>query len=276
VVRTISKCMDYYSILGVNKNASDKDIKSAYRKLAMQHHPDKGGDAQKFSKISEAYEILKDPVRRQEYDNPAPQFQFNTSHPFGANPNDIFGSMFRQRQAKNPDITIAADITLEDVLTGKNLIANYKLRRGKTETVSIDVPPGAKNGDTVRYSGLGEDYHNTLPRGDLYVNIRIRRHPIYNRDNDDISKIERVNIFDLLIGAKIDITTIDNSNLKLNVPAGTKPGTVFSVGGYGLPNRRTSKRGNMYVRLEAEMPIINDNEILDKLREIRNETSIQS
>lgn len=266
--------MDYYSILGVNKNASDKDIKSAYRKLAMQHHPDKGGDAQKFSKISEAYETLKDPARRQEYDNPTPQFQFNTSHPFGAHPNDIFGSMFRQQQPKNPDITIAADITLEDVLVGKNLIANYRLRKGKTETVSIDVPPGAKNGDTVRYSGLGEDYHNALPRGDLYVKIRVQRHPIYNRDNDDISKIEKINIFDLMTGTKIDITTIDHTNLKLNVPAGTKPGTVFSVGGYGLPNRRTSRRGNMYVRLEAEMPVIKDEQILERLREIRNETSI--
>src|SRR6056300_1252348 len=93
IVHTISNCMDYYSILGVNKNASDQDIRKAYKKKSMQHHPDRGGNEEEFKKVNEAYQTLKDPAKRQQYDNPNQQFNFNSSH-FGQGQNPFAGSPF--------------------------------------------------------------------------------------------------------------------------------------------------------------------------------------
>ena len=269
--------MDYYSILGVAKNAESQDIKKAYRKLAAQHHPDRGGNADKFKQVQEAYDTLGDPAKRQQYDNPQPQFNFNSTHGFSQE--DILNQMFRQKQRhnlKNPDITLAIDITLEDVQYGKSLIANYNLRTGQNQTVSIDVPPGARNGDTIRYSQLGEDYNRNLQRGDLYVKIRVRSHSVWTRDNDDLSRKIPVDIFTLLLGGKIKISTLDNKEIEINVPKGCKAGTVFSIGGYGLPNRSTRKKGNLYIKVDPIIPNIKDNTILEKIKVLKDEIDSQS
>ena len=149
--------MDYYSTLGVSKNASDKELKQAYKKASMQHHPDRGGDENKFKEINEAYSTLKDPQKRQQYDNPQPQFNSQNMGGMGGF-EDLFAQFgFRQQQQqRNPDITIVADITLEECISGKQLLATYRLRNGKEETVDITIPPGANDGNMVRYQGLGE------------------------------------------------------------------------------------------------------------------------
>ena len=156
--------MDYYESLGVNRNASAKEIKSAFRKKAAEHHPDKGGDPNQFKQINEAYQTLSDSNKRQMYD------QFGTSDPQQANMNrggtqfhfnmggngfeEVFSSFFgdgfgdpfqrRQRQMRNQDITIAADITLHDIVNGKELIATFRLPSGKEQTVTIKVPKGVR------------------------------------------------------------------------------------------------------------------------------------
>jgi len=267
--------MDYYSILGVNKNASDKDIRSAYKKQSMKHHPDRGGNEEEFKKINEAYSTLKDPQKRAAYDNPQPQFNGN---PFGGVPpgfEDIFSSMFgQQRQAprRNPDITIKATITIGESLQGKKVVAAYKLRNGMEETVDISIPAGVRNGDRIRYHGLGENFIRA-PRGDLFVKVEVVNQRNWQRENDDLYHRFEVNVLDLLLGCSIIITTLDDKQLEIKVPQGTKPGTTFSVSGYGAPNVRTQHRGVLYVKVDALVPKIDDEKILNKIRDIKDEIS---
>ena len=199
--------MDYYSILGVPKDASDKDLKSAYKKASMKHHPDRGGSEETFKQINEAYSTLKDPQKRGMYDHQqnggGQAFNFNTGN-MGGNPfEDIFGSMFggnpnmRRQQVRNPDVNIRVPITLKEVITGKKVLATYRLRNGQEQTVDLDIPIGAKHGDTIRFSGLGESSFPG-PRGDLYVQVDISRDRNFERSGDNIILTLRVNCLQLI------------------------------------------------------------------------------
>jgi curved DNA-binding protein len=266
--------MDYYSILGVAKSANQDDIKRAYRKLAMQHHPDKGGDEAKFKQINEAYSVLGDPAQRAQYDTPQPQMRFRAGD-FNNDPfSDMMSQMFggRRQQQRNPDITIAAQISLLDSIVGKKLIAAYRLRSGREETVNIDVPAGARHGDTIRFNGLGDD---VMPgqRGNLFVKIQILAHPIWRREEDDLYAKQSVNALDLILGCSIIVDTVDGRQLELRVPKTTRSGTTFSISDYGAPNVHTGRRGKIFLTIDAEIPKIEDEEMLNKIREIRNAIS---
>jgi DnaJ-class molecular chaperone len=272
--------MDYYSILGIPRTASPEEIKKAYRKLAMANHPDRtGGDDTKFKQISEAYEILSNSDKRDAYDHPHDPFQQNQQrhghhNPFGGTPFEhMFGQGFaQQRQTpRNRDITLQANISLADVLTGKNLIIQYQLSSGKLETVTVDVPAGAKHGDTIQYEGLGDNGHPRYPRGNLHVRIKVSKTKNWERDQDNLFTKKVVNVFDLLLGCVIIITTLDDKQLELKIPQGTKPGIKFSIPGYGLPNMHTRRRGIMFVTIDTEMPKITDQNVLDKIQQIKNE-----
>ena len=172
--------MDYYKTLGVNRNASAEEIKKAYKRQAMKHHPDKGGDSAKFQKLNEAYDTLKNPEKKSYYD----QFGATPNQNMGGNtrswefrsdnfPNDIgdiFNQFFggggspfghRQQIRKNRDIVIEAQIDLEDVLTGKELIASYRLTNGREQSVNLQLPKGVDNNTTIKFPSLGDDYHAT-------------------------------------------------------------------------------------------------------------------
>jgi curved DNA-binding protein len=268
--------MDYYNILGVNRSASPEEIKKAYRKKVKQHHPDTGGDAEQFKRINEAYEILSNSDKRSAYDNPQPEFHFNTQNmnrgnPFGQSPfEDLFGNFNRRRQPKNRDITIRADIYLEDVLNGKDLIAGYRMSSGEETTVTINVPQGARHGDQIKYEGLGDNADRRFPRGDLYVKIFVKNHPIWERDGNNLICKKRVNVFDLLLGCVILIKTLEGKQVKLNIPKGTKTTATFSIPEYGLPDLNTRRRGNLYVKIDAEVPYIEDTVLLEKIQSIRD------
>ena len=273
--------MDYYQILGVTRNASPQDIKKAYKKASMQHHPDRGGDEEKFKKVNEAYSALKDPQKKQMYDQfgtadpqqAQSQQQSHFSQQFGgAQFEDIFGSMFgqqqRQRQMRNQDITIAADISLEDIVSGKDVIATYRLPSGREETVNITLPPGIQSEDRIRYAGMGSDLHPHAPRGDLHVQLRVRRHPEYTADGINLYIDKKLNLFDFVLGTNLTIKTIHGRTLSVNVPAGSNPGTTFSIGGQGLPNKRLGKTGNLYIKVQGVTPKIDNELTREKLREI--------
>lgn len=267
--------MDYYSILGVNRNATPDEIRKAYRDKAKTHHPDRGGDPEIFKQVNEAYETLSDANKKAEYDNPQPQFHFNSTHfrqnPFGNPFDDFFNINFgMNRRPKNRDINLAANVELKDIITGKTLILQYHVSNGKVETVNIDIPAGARDGDTIRYEGLGDDSNKNLPRGDLLVRLKIVYNKGWTRDGNNLATKEAVNIFDLLLGCVILINTLDEKTIKLTIPKGTKPGTIFSIAGYGIPDLNTRKKGNVYVQIEAEIPIIEDNLVLAKITEIKN------
>jgi curved DNA-binding protein len=274
--------MDYYSILGISKNASEQDIRKAYKKQSMKHHPDRGGDEEQFKKVNEAYSVLKDPAKRQQYDNPQPRFDTNTMGSTGyANFEDMFSTMFRHphqrpRQPMNSDITVAADVDLADILTGKNLIISYRLSSGRNETVDVEIPKGAKHGDAVRFQGLGDDANPRFPRGNLLVKIRVKRNKGWDRDGNNLITIQTVDVFDLILGTVLLIETLDKKKVKLNIPKGTKPGQVFSIPEYGIPDLNTRQKGHLYVKIDTKIPNIRDPKLLAKLQEIKDEVNLQS
>jgi len=274
--------MDHYSVLGLHKSASEKEIKTAFRRRAGKHHPDQGGDHKEFIKIKEAYEVLSDPQRRQQYDNPQPQFNQHRGGFGYDNVNvdiqDMFGNMFRNGAQGNPfqnppkrnkDITIAAKIELEDVLKGKNLLASYALRSGKKETVDIEIPAGIRDGDVIRYSGLGDDILH-MQRGDLHVKVQIVKHKHWVREGMHLYREYKVNALDLIVGTCIIVDTIDGRQLNLTVPAGTQSNGRFNIAQYGLPDRQSGTRGNAYIIVNATIPKINDPDVLESIRNIRN------
>lgn len=260
--------MDYYSILGVNRNATPDEIRKAYRDKAKTHHPDRGGDPEKFKQINEAYETLSDTNKKAEYDNPQPQFHFNTG-----NFDDIFSVFFGNAQSirKNRDLKIAVVISLEEVASGKDVILNYTTLNGKSTTSTIRIHPGVENGEIIRFRHLGDDSVPNLPKGDLLVQIKILNHDTFERDGKNLRISTQINVIDLIIGTKIEILTLDKTRISVNVPAGTQPGTVLSVSKHGLPDKMTGQIGNLYITIKGYTPKIIKKSILEKLEYIKNE-----
>jgi DnaJ-class molecular chaperone len=269
--------MDYYSTLGVSRSASQDDIKSAYRKLAMKHHPDRGGDEKKFKEISEAYDVLSDPKKKEIFDlggNPRQQggqygnsfhqnpFEFH----FGANNvppgmDDLFerfgfGPGFGRRPLKkNKTLNINLAITLEDVLTGKDVTAEINIPgTNKKKIINISIPPGIEAGQQIRYEGMGDNSISEVRPGDLLVNIDVISHPRFQREGSNLVVTHTISVWDSLIGTSIDVRTLDGKSLNINIPQGTQPDTVFSCKGEGLPNMRTRARGNLLIKIKIEIP----------------------
>jgi curved DNA-binding protein len=270
--------MDYYSILGVPKNASQEEIKKAYKKACMKHHPDRGGDEALFKQINEAYATLGDAQKRAAYDNPQPHID---SSYFRGNPQgfeDIFAQAFgfggpRRRQARNRDVRINYTISFKEVFTGAAASLAVKLPSGRQEVLDIHIPKGVKNGDTVNLAGYGDDSLKGIPRGNLFINIKVISDPNWRRDGDNIYCEKKINIFEIILGTKINITTPTNNTISLNVPQGTRPGTTFSVPGHGAPNVNTNKPGNLYVKIDGIVPKIKDTKLLTMIEELKDATA---
>jgi curved DNA-binding protein len=285
--------MDYYSTLGVERNATDDDIKKAYRKLAMKHHPDRGGDEATFKKISEAYDILSDPQKKQIVDlggdpknqggggygnsfNQGPfEFHFGGGVPPGME--DIFGrfgfgsGFGRQPMKKNKTLNINVDITLEDVLTGKDINAEITIPgSGKRKMINIAIPAGIEHGQQIRYEGMGDDAVRDIRPGDLIVNVNVRPHSRFRREHTDIVLEKSVSVWDAIVGSTLDIETLDGKILTINVPQGTKHGTVLSCRGEGLPIMRSRNRGNLLIMIKVDMPKNLSESQLDKIKSLRD------
>jgi DnaJ-class molecular chaperone len=260
--------MDHYSTLGVGKNATQDEIKQAYKRLAKQHHPDTGGDTEKFAKINQAYETLKDPNKRAEYDNPRPEVNFNSQ-----NFNDVFESFFGRRNVlrKNADLSISIKVTLEDVMLGKDVIGKYRLNSGREEVANIKIPPGIEHGVIMRYKGLGDDAVSSLPRGDLHVRVLVEKHNIFERDRLNLKTKCAISVLDLILGTEIKIQKLGGGPLSIKIPPGTNPGTILSVAGYGLPDFNSGKTGNLYLEIKGITPKIDNYEILEKVKQIYDE-----
>ena len=257
---------DYYQILGVARGASDEEIKRAYRKLAMKHHPDRGGDEQEFKKIEEAYRVLGDTQQRAAYDNPHINVNRGGSHHF--NFDDIFemfGTRFefnQPHQQRTSSARVTLWITLEDVARGGNRVISMATPRGQG-TAEITIPPGIEDGANIRYPGVG-------PGGvDIVINFRIQPDARWQRHNDDVVIEIIVSVWDLLLGGTIDLQTLHGSTIQVTIPPRTQPGTMLRARSQGLP-RRSGGKGDALIRVQGRLPDDIPDELLESIRQLKN------
>ena len=282
---------DYYQTLGVSEGASPDEIKKAYRSLANKHHPDKGGDQAKFKDISVAYENLSDPQKKAEYDQQrqfggGQQFHFNTGSPFGGGFDPFggspFGDIFAHMRGghpgmrRNKDLNIQCQITLLDSFLGKQLEASFKLPSGRNQNVVINVPPGITHGDTIRYTGLGDDSAPQMPRGNLNVTVIIMPDPKFSRNGDDLFTTVNINPIEAMIGCRKSIKTINGSTIDLEIRAGVESGVEFASHGNGFPNVNTGVKGRFVSVVNIKTPIVTNPLIVEELKRLNdaiNQTS---
>lgn len=260
--------MDYYATLGLKRGASPDEIKKAYRSLAMKHHPDRGGDEKKFKEISAAYDTLSDPQKKQMVDqgvDPNAQHQhggFNQGpfeFHFGAgNFEDVFNQFGfgfgGRRPARNKSFNVNVVITLEEVLTGKEISAEVGIAGRDKKFVNISIPPGIENSQSIRYQGMGDHSIKDAPPGDLIVNVQVARHAQFQREGDNLVYNHTISVWDALLGGTVRLETLEKRTIDVGIPPGTQPNTVLSCKNEGLPNVRSRRRGNLLINISVEIP----------------------
>ena len=256
---------NHYETLGVARNATPEEIKRAYRKLASQHHPDKGGDKEKFQTIQAAYATLSDTQQRAAYDNPRPQmppgFEFHANGPFDFNTIfNMFGTRMQSPgQQRHQQARMDLWITIVDVATGGRRTVSVGSQQG-TLTVEIEVPLGIEDGNTVHYSGIG-------PGGmDLLVTYRIHPHPRWQRHGLTLATNHVVSVWDLIVGCDTVFTDVQGTELLLTIPPGTQPGTQMRVKGRGL-RAKSGGSGDIIVAIQARLPDNISPELMEMIKQ---------
>jgi curved DNA-binding protein len=286
---------DYYKILGVDKKAPAADIKKAYRKLAVQYHPDKNPGnkeaEEKFKLVNEANEVLGDPEKRKKYDElgenwgrfqqtgqgqPGGGFDWSA---YGGQPggnyyyegdiNDMFGNdkgngfsdffetffgrqsnrQKSQRHFKGQDYESEMEITLEEAYQGTSRIIQVH-----NERLRITVKPGAYDGQVLRIKGKGATGSTDQHRGDLYVRIRQKPHPVFNRRNDDLYANQNISLYTAVLGGDVLVNTLSGT-VKAKIQAGTQNGKAIRIKGKGMPAYDVvEKHGDLYLQLVVLIP----------------------
>ncbi len=343
---------DYYEILGVPQSADEREIKKAYKRLAMKHHPDRNpGDKEseaKFKEVKEAYEILTDAQKRAAYDQYGhaafEQGGMGGGGGFGggggADFSDIFGDVFgdifgggrrQQRAARGADLRYNMELTLEEAVRGVSKEiripaleecnvchgsgakagtkpqtcstchgqGQVQMRQGfftvqqacptchgrgsvikdpcnachghgrveKSKTLSVKIPAGVDTGDRIRLTGEGEAGEQGAPAGDLYVQVQVRKHNIFEREENNLYCEVPINFVMAALGGEIEVPTLDG-RVKLKVPAETQTGKLFRMRGKGVKSVRGGAQGDLLCRVVVETPVSLSDKQKSLLREL--------
>ena len=255
---------DHYAALGVARNATQDEIKRAFRKLASQHHPDKGGDTKKFQEIQAAYDTLGDAAKRQQYDNPAPQFPGFNGGGVHVNIHDIFGQMFGgqspfgQQQPRRNHVRMSLWITLLDVARGGRRPVALGTQAG-TSTVEIEIPLGINDGDNVQYPSIA-------PGGqDLVIQFRIQPNAEFQRQGLNLVTTHKVSVWTLILGGETEVQTVEGNRLVVKVVPHTQPGTTLRLKSQGLRDQ-AGHRGDLMVHIQTEIPMTIAPEIITAIQ----------
>jgi DnaJ-class molecular chaperone len=270
-----TKTKDYYDILGVARNATEDDIRKAYRKLARKHHPDVNpGDKsaeEKFKEISQAYSVLSDPEKRKKYDSPdrggAPfDFSDARSGTGFAGFEDVFGDIFRGgRTATGPrrgrDVEGEITVTLEEAHRGTSRTLTFRDADGKQRSVRVDIPPGALDGELIRIPNEGQPGARGGPPGDFFLTVSIQPHSTFRIiGNGDLEIDLPVFPWDAALGSTVRLPTLDGL-VDMNIPPNTQSGRRLRLRGQGM-RRRDGSRGDQYVRIHiANPPSLSEREL---------------
>tara|TARA_S200000501_G_scaffold315512_1_gene307867 strand:- start:1499 stop:2422 length:924 start_codon:yes stop_codon:yes gene_type:complete len=272
--------MDYYEILGLSKGASDDEIKKAFKKKAMKFHPDRTGNDKsaetKFKEAKEAYDVLSDPQKKSMYDQYGTtdfgggfggrsQGGFNASG-FEDVFEDLFGDIFGGGRARNPnraykgaDLEYHLQLTLEEAAFGIEKVVKFRTKNEDKE-ISVSIPAGVDNGDRVRLSGKGEPGINQGPPGDLFIRVVLEKHSIFERDGNNLYCNVPISFAEATLGAEIEIPTLSNNKVSIDIPPGTQTGKYFRLRGKGIKSVRGGNIGDLMCSVQIETPVNLSNE----------------
>ena len=277
---------DAYTTLGVNRNATDDEIKKAYKKLASKHHPDRGGDTAKFQEIQSAYSILSDTQKRQQHDNPHQFNGFQQRGPgnfefkFGGGAEDIFEQFFggsrnpfrpQQQARRNKDLRVSLSVPLAETL--QNHVKTIQLNTTKNVkfTVDVKIPRGVANGTTIKFSRQGDDFFESLQRGDLYVIINVIPDPRFELYGKNLITNVQVDSFEAILGVEKEVQGLDGKTFVVRVPEATQPNTKLALAGQGLFEMNNPQRGDLVVNVNIITLKLNE-EQKQQLDRLRNNT----
>jgi DnaJ-class molecular chaperone len=273
--------MTHYATLGVADSATPEEVKSAYRKLAKQHHPDLGGDVSKFQQISEAYETLSDVDKRSHYDhqlrNPQPQFHHG-QHGFDSNVfndiNDQFSQMFgfpfagARQVPRNRNVRIQLEINFLETLDVCQKTIEFGLTSGGSERITLDLPAGITDQTVLQMAGRGDNAILSLPRGTLEIVIRVTPHTKFIRLDDHIVSDITIDCFQAMLGHNMDLDTPRGKKINLRIPPGTQSGSQFGITDEGFA-RQNRTYGKFIIKVNVLIPTVLTSDQLKLIQQVQ-------
>lgn len=266
--------MSYYQTLGVTEQATNDEIKKAYRKLSKQYHPDvnPNGDTQ-FKQVAEAYSVIGDEDKRRNYDAKQSNNNFFSSYGQNVDFSSLFDQMFSNSHQTNtaqkgPDMPVEIHVSFGEAFNGTS--KSFNLSDGN---IQMNFKPGLKTGQKFRVQGRGHrhPYNTTLPKGDLVVTISVIPDSRFILQDNDIWIEVTAHWWSIIAGTKIPITTPEGQ-LILKIPKGTNPGKTLRIQDKGFPIYGTDSRGSILCRVNASYPELNDEQLeyIDKIKQLSN------